>query len=54
MPFVSIATSDHQVLYECIAILNSFLIHFSEAIEVFHVYASKLEEQLPAILELPT
>ena len=40
MPFVSTATSDHQVLYECIAILNSFLIQFSEAIEVFHVYAS--------------
>lgn len=37
VPFV-LPSTDPLVLYECIAILNSFTISFASAIDVFKIY----------------
>lgn len=42
--------ADPYVVYESIAILNSFLIDFPEATDVFHVFETNLQTSIKAIL----
>ena len=43
--------SDQEMTYECLVILNSFLIDFPDAIDVFNCLASQIKESVQTILE---
>ena len=45
--------TDHLVLRECLAILNSFLIQFPQATQVFICYAQTLSQKLDFVLQVP-
>ena len=41
---------DANIIYECLVILNSFLIDFPDAIDVFHVFAQEIKQSIHNIL----
>jgi hypothetical protein len=41
---------DPNMIYECLVILNSFLIDFPDAIDVFHVFAQEIKQSIHNIL----